>query len=177
MGRASIVHSISEELRRRRRGRRARAKVKARLAAKWWKYKPSVPLFIMGNVTSLTNKTDDLAALVRTDRTFRESSLLCLSETWLTQNTSDANVDVPGFTTVRVDRDCRRIGKRKGGGLALFINNRWYNPGHVTGKETECNRDIELLGVGFRLYYMPREFSHAIVVCVYVPPRAHTETA
>ena len=91
MGRAGIVHPIPEELRRRRRGRRAGAKVKARLAAKRWKYKPPVPSFIMGNVNCLTIKTDELAALVRTDRTFRESSLLCLSETWLTQNTPDAN--------------------------------------------------------------------------------------
>ena len=165
MGRAGIVHPIPEELRRRR-GRRAGAKVKARLVAKQSKYKPSVPSVIMGNVNCLTNKTDELAALVRTDRTFRESSLLCLSETWLTQNTPDAKVDVPGFTTVRADRDCRRSGKSKGGGLTLFINNRWCSPGHVTVKETKCNRDFELLAVGLRLYYMPREFSHAIVVCL-----------
>ena len=75
-------------------------------------------------------------------------------------------MDVPGFTTVRADRDCRRSGKCKSGGLALFINNRWCSPGHVTVKETECNRDIELLAVGLRPYYMPREFSHGIVVCV-----------
>ncbi|KAF0032210.1 hypothetical protein F2P81_014500 [Scophthalmus maximus] len=99
----------------------------------------------MGNVNCLTNKTDELAALVRTDRTFRECSLLCLSETWLTQNTQDANVDLPGFTTVRVDRDCGRSGKSKGGGLPLFINNRWCNQGHVTVKEIVCNRDIKLL--------------------------------
>ena len=126
----------------------------------------------MGNDNCLTNKTDKLAALVRT---FRESSLLCLSETWLTQNTPDANVDVPGFTTVRADRN-RHSGKCKGVGLALFIQIRWCNPGHVTVKETECNRDIKLLAVELRPYYMPREFFHAIVVCVYVPPRAHTET-
>jgi len=50
MGRAGIVHPIPEELRRRRRGRRTGAKVKARLAAKWWKFKPSVPLFVMETV-------------------------------------------------------------------------------------------------------------------------------
>ncbi|KAK0148979.1 hypothetical protein N1851_010586 [Merluccius polli] len=133
----------------------------------------------MENVNCLTNKTDELAALVRTDKTFRECSLLCLSETWLTQNTPDANVDLPGFTTVRADRDCGRSGKSKGGGLALFINNRWCNQGHVTVKEIVCDRDIELLAVGLRPYYMPRlrEFSHAIAVVVYVPPRAHAETA
>ena len=64
-----FIHSIPEELRRRRQGRRAGAKVKARLAAKRWKYKPLVPSIIMGNVNCLTNKTEELAALVKTDRT------------------------------------------------------------------------------------------------------------
>ena len=104
-----------------------------------------------------------------------ECSLLCLSETWLTQNTLDANVDLPGFTTVRAD--CGRSGRSKGGGLALFINNRWCNQGHVTVKEIVCNRDIELLAVGLRPYYMPREFSPTIAVVVYIPPRAHAHTA
>ena len=177
MGRNGFFHPIPAELRRRRRGCRAGDKVKARLAAKRWKYKPSVPSIVMGNVNCLTNKTDELAALVRTDKTFRECSLLCLSETWLTQNIPDANVDLPGFTTVRADRDCGRSGKSKGGGLALFINNRWCNQGHVTVKEIVCDRDIELLAVGLRPYYIPREFSHAIAVVVYIPPRAHAETA
>ena len=87
---------------------------KCRLAAKRWKYKPSVPSVIMGNVNCLTNKTVELAALVRTDRTFRERSLLCLSETWLTQNTPDTNVDVPGFPMVRADMETQRQTQRWG---------------------------------------------------------------
>ncbi|KAK0139075.1 hypothetical protein N1851_024349 [Merluccius polli] len=147
MGRAGIFHPIPEELKRRHRGCRAGAKVKARLAAKRWKYKPSVPLIVMGNVNCLTNKKDELAALVRMDKTFRVCSLLCLSETWLTQNTLDANVDLPGFTTVRADRDCGRSGKSKGGGLALrLLAHRWCNQGHVTVKEIVCDRDIEVAG-------------------------------
>ena len=44
-------------------------------------------------------------------------------------------------------------------------------------KEIVCNRDIELLAVGLRPYYMSREFSHAIAVVAYVPSCAHAETA
>ena len=77
MGRAGIFHHIPVELRRRHRGGRAGAKMKARLMAKWWKYKPSVLWILMGNVNCLTNKKDKLAALVRTDRMLRECSLLC----------------------------------------------------------------------------------------------------
>ena len=34
-----------------------------------------------------------------------------------------------------------------------------------------------MLAVSLRPYYMPREFSHAIVVCVYIPTRATVEVA
>ncbi|KAI4877950.1 hypothetical protein NFI96_008564 [Prochilodus magdalenae] len=117
----------------------------------------------MGNVNSLANKTDELAALVRNQRLYRECSLLCLTETWLTGN-------IP-------DRDAKLSGKSKGGGLVLFVNIRWCNPGHVTVKERICCRDIELLAVSLQPYYMHRELSHGIAVCVYVPPRENAEIA
>ncbi|KAI3361741.1 hypothetical protein L3Q82_001954 [Scortum barcoo] len=71
---------------------------------------------------------------------------------------------------VRADRDTKACGKRKGGGLALYVNKRWCNPGHVNIKISTCCRDIELLAVSLRPYYLPREFSHAIVVVVYIHP-------
>ena len=174
---AGKVYPIPEELVRRYRGSRAGALVKARRLQKRWRFKPAIPSFVMGNVNSLANKTDELAALVMNVKLYRECSLLCLTETWLTSNIPDLNVELPGFTTVRADRDLKLSGKRKGGGLALYVNIRWCNPGHVTVKETICCPDIEVLAVSLRPYYMPREFSHAIVVCVYIPPRATVEVA
>uniref|UniRef100_A0A3B1JI52 Reverse transcriptase domain-containing protein n=1 Tax=Astyanax mexicanus TaxID=7994 RepID=A0A3B1JI52_ASTMX len=159
------------------RGCRAGTKLKAKRMEKRWRFKPSVPSVVMGNVNALTNKTDELATLVSNQRLYRECSILCFTETWLTSNIPDANVDIPGFTTIRADRDPKRSGKNKGGGLVLFVNIRWCNPGHVTVKEIICCRDVELLAVSLRPYYMPRELSHAIVVCVYIPPRADAETA
>lgn len=120
-------------------------KVKARRREKRWRYKPSIPSVIMGNVNSRANKTDELASLVRHQKAFRECSLFCFTETWLTSNIPNANVDLPGFSVVRADREGRLCGKNKGGGLALYINNRWCNPGHVTVKETVCCKDVELL--------------------------------
>ncbi|KAI4899972.1 hypothetical protein NFI96_015155 [Prochilodus magdalenae] len=37
--------------------------------------------------------------------------------------------------------------------------------------------DIELLAVGLRPYYLPREFSHVVVVAVYIPPSANPTSA
>ena len=59
----------------------------------------------------------------------------------------------------------------------VYINQRFCNPRHVTIKETICSRDVELLAVSLRPFYTPREFSHVIIVCVYVPPSAAADTA
>ncbi len=65
----------------------------------------------------------------------------------------------------------------KEGGLAVFVNNRWCNPAHITVKECICNSDVELCAVGLRPYYLPREFSHVVMVIVYTPPSANPSTA
>ena len=70
------VPGVPEEIRRPYRGCRAGAKVKARLLAKRWKYKPTVPSCVMGNVNSLPNKMDELASLVRTEKLYRECSVM-----------------------------------------------------------------------------------------------------
>lgn len=102
---------------------------------------------------------------------YRQCSLMCFSESWLNDSIADTSVDIAGFTAVRVDRDPRMSGKTKGGGLTLYVNNRWCHPGLITVKERICCRDDELLVVGLRPYYIPREFTHIIAI-VYVPPRA-----
>ena len=53
---------------------------------------------------------------------------------------------------------------------AIFINNRWCHPGHTVTKERICSLDIELLAVGLRSNDISREFTHAIIVTVYLPP-------
>ncbi|KAI3364497.1 hypothetical protein L3Q82_011283 [Scortum barcoo] len=115
----------------------------------------------MGNVNSLPNKIDELSAL-NNQRIYRESSLFIFTETWLNHLVPDANVDLLGFTAVRADRDTKASGKSKGGGLII--------QSHVV-------RDLELLAVSLRPYYLPREFSHVITVCVYIPPRADAATS
>ncbi|KAI2649597.1 RNA-directed DNA polymerase from mobile element jockey [Labeo rohita] len=137
------------------------------------KFKPFLPSIIMGNVRSLANKMDELTALSQSQREYRECSVMCFTETWLHQDIPDDYATVTGFHMVRADRDCVGSGKRKGGGLAVLVNNRWCNPAHITVKECICNPDVELCAVGLRPYYLPREFSHVVMVIVYAPPSAN----
>lgn len=99
------------------------------------------------------------------------------TEIWLQEHIPDSNTTVPGFQTVWVDRDRCLSGKKKGGGIAVLVNNRWCNPGHITVKERFCSPDIELLAVSLRPYYLPREFTCAIIVAVYIPPSADADAA
>ncbi len=51
------------------------------------KFKPFLPLIIMGNKTNQqANKTDELTALVNSQHAHRKCSLLCFIETWLNGN-------------------------------------------------------------------------------------------
>ena len=70
---------------------------------------------------------------------------MIFSESWLHTDVPDHNVSTEGFHTVRADRDCSTSGKRKGGGLAVYLNDRWCNPGHITVNDCICGPDIELL--------------------------------
>lgn len=157
----------------RKRGCRGGNKVKNRRRGR----KPVLPSVIMGNVNSLCNKVDELSACVRFDRLYRQSSLLCFTETWLTEGTPDSHVDLDGFTLHRMDRDLSRTVQESGGGVCAFVNERWCHPDHATVKERISNENIELLVVSCRPYYLPREISHVLVTVVYIPPYAKDKLA
>ncbi len=63
------------------------------------------------------------------------TAVLCFTETWLKERTPDSVVALDRFHLVRADRCAVETGKSKGGGLALFVNERWCCPGHITVKE------------------------------------------
>lgn len=167
--RVPSTHILEEIWRCCRRGKRAGVKVREGIDRDR-KFKPFLPSIIMGNVRSLGNKTDELSALINSQHAYRECSLLCFTETWLNGNIPD-RWRSPG------SRWGKQSSKKRGGGLAIFINSKWCNPGHVTVKECICTPDTELMAVGLRPYYLPQEFSHAIVVIIYIPPSAVASSA
>jgi len=73
-----------------------------------------------------------------------------------------------GCQMIQADRDIRSSGKSKGGGVAVLVSNRWFNPGHVTVKERICTWDTELLSGSLHPYHLPREFTCVILVVVYI---------
>ena len=90
---------------------------------------------------------------------------MCFSETWLTEDID--NSLVPGYTTIRADRDSDKAQKSVGGGLCMFVIDSWATQYCV--RERVCVREFELLTVSLRPFYLPREFGQITVILIYVP--------
>ena len=59
------------------------------------------------------------APLAKNVKLYRECRFLCFTETWLTSNIQDYNVELPGFTAVRADRNPKLA---DGKVVALYVN-------------------------------------------------------
>ena len=67
--------------------------------------RPPLPCVILGNVRSLRSKMDDLHPSVKYLNEYRESSVMCFTETWLDDTIDDQHLSVDGFgVPVRADR-------------------------------------------------------------------------
>lgn len=58
----------------------------------------------------------------------------------------------------------------------------WMNAGVIPAISPwriyiHCCHDVEVLVVSLRPYYLPREFSHAVAVTVYIPPKEDPKVA
>jgi hypothetical protein len=82
-----------------------------------------LPQITFFNARSVDNKMTELATLVKYDHDYRSSSLICVTETWLSENKTE--IELEGLTTIRYDRDAKGTVKNKGGGLCMFVNNKW----------------------------------------------------
>ena len=88
-----------------------------------------------------------------------------------------SSVQLDGFHIVRGDRDLNTTKKSKGGGVCLYVNNRYCHQKNVHPIKKICNYDLEILSVSLRPFYLPREFQKIIINIVYVPDSVPSETA
>ena len=150
----------------RRRGKRGGIRQRVRNRG----HRPPLPTITLSNVRSIVNKMDELRANVNYDHEYRNSSLICLTETWLHSDIHSNNIEIPGFVAMRADRSFENTNKTKGGGLCVFVNNKWCN--NFTCRSTVCDKNIELICISFRPFYLPREFPQVHLLLVYIPPDA-----
>lgn len=110
------------------------------------------------NVRSLLPKLD----LVKIWAKSTDTDILVLSETWLTKSISDKDISIKGYNVFRCDRP------RKGGGLAIYIKNRFQAT--LISSISLC-KQFEFLALKLELLK-----GHFItVVGCYRPPSASSE--
>lgn len=61
---------------------------------------------------------------------YKDAYIMDFSETWLMSKDIDSNLTISGFgAAVRLDRDTKVMGKSRGGGVCVYINQWWCNQG------------------------------------------------
>uniref|UniRef100_A0A669BZP0 Reverse transcriptase domain-containing protein n=1 Tax=Oreochromis niloticus TaxID=8128 RepID=A0A669BZP0_ORENI len=100
--------------------------------------------------------------------------VMIITETWLDSFTPDTAIELAGHATFRADRN-KESGKKRGGGLLVFVNNNWCT--NNTVKVVHCCPDIEYMMVQCRPFYLPRELTAITIIAVYVPPQANAKSA
>ena len=83
---------------------------------------------------------EELCANVKYANEFRSASLMCFTETWLSENVADSHVNIEGFSIFCADRTIDS-GKLKGGGLCVFVNDQWCHPNNITIKHKSCSKN------------------------------------
>ena len=130
------------------------------------KTKLPLPSMIVSNVRSINPKSpnhnfDELLANCRFTREFRDASLLCFSETWfIDKKVTNESVAIVGFgEPYRTDRDSRQTGKERGGGVCLYVSEKFCDSVNVTVKQRMCHFDRDTFhsssGVSSSLSSMP----------------------
>jgi hypothetical protein len=140
------------------------------------KTRPPLPTLLLSNVRSLRNQMSELSACVKYLYEYRDSCLLCFTETWLNDAIDSSTLNIDGFgSPIRLDRDPTTTGKSTGGGVCVYINKNWCKDYIV--RDRVCNEDIELLSLSLRPFYLPREFGHIFLTLAYIHPKANYNKA
>ncbi len=155
--------------RERKQKRGKRGGIRARLAAN--PHKPAIPSIVLANVRSLDNKLDHIRLLRSTQRTVRDCCVFVFTETWLNYSVPDCAIQLEQLTCYRADRALVEGGKRRGGGLCVYINNVWCCDAVVVCKH--CSPLVEFMIIKCRPFYLPREYTAILLVAVYIPPSSN----
>ncbi len=143
-----------------------RGGIRARLAAN--PHKPAIPTIVLANVRSLDNKLDYIQLLRSAQRTVRDCCVLVFTETWLNNSVPDCAIQLDQLTELRA---LVEGGKRRGGGLCVYISDAWCHDAVVVCKH--CSPLVEFMIIKCRPFYLPREYTAILHVAVYIPPSSN----
>ena len=74
-----------------------------------------IPTVLSANVRTIASKFDEIQQIAE----LKNANGICITETWLSPNVSDAAVSIPGYNLFRKDWT-----NKTGGGVCIYLNNR-----------------------------------------------------
>ena len=122
--------------------------------------KAAIPTFLVCNVRSLAPKIDELECVINQN----DVDLVCVSETWLSDEIPDSAISMRDFILFRKDRTTR------GGGVAAYINS--AIPCKRLAALDLSGSITETLWLQLRPVRLPRPVSSLFIGIVYHPPQA-----
>ena len=122
----------------------------------------------MLNVRSLANKVREV------EHAFKGYDIICLCETWLNNCIPDILLHIGGYTIYRLDRLTNVISGNgdssiKGGGLCLYILDKYVNYINVLDEFSYVNSDIESLWLKLSCPNIKQKY----IGCIYRPPKGN----
>ena len=143
-----------------------------------------LPSIIYANTRSLRPKLPnpnffELCANVSFLSEYKDACVMCFSETWFDSKISDDSLHIDGFgTPYRGDRASFEVtGKHCGGGVCVYINEKYCNKGNVTLRKHTSSPDVDILALSMRPRYLPREFGQIFLTTIYAHPSADQSKA
>lgn len=123
-------------------------------------------------------KLDEIRGNIKYLEDFRNAGILCFTETWWDGDTNEDLIKLDGFgAPYRADRNLEISGKDGGGGVAIYVNERWCKKGNINVRKLVYTPDCEVICMSFRPVHLPRDYEQVFYTGVYVHPRATGERA
>lgn len=144
------------------------------LRIRYQPFSSPLPSVFLANVRSITNKMDEIKLQLACDQLCGNCAVLIFTETWHGVNDPVCPFELAERTLFRADRTMES-GKKKGGGLCVYIHQKWCSD--VDLIETYCSAELEYMLLKYRPFYLPQEISVVVVAAVYIPPRADISKA
>ena len=114
--------------------------------------------FIHYNIQSLLSVLDSF----RITHERKPFSLVCLTETWLTEDVADHEVNLSGYSIIRRDRSY--AGKVRGGGVAIYVDDELSTVRRIDLEHETLEHIVLEVRVEKRKHL-------SLVICVYIPPK------
>ncbi len=147
----------------------SRAEVLVRLRKR--ENRPPLLSILLSNVESLNNKLDELRSRMVFQLDTKNCNVMVVTETWLDPLIPDLAIVPEEVSIHRQDRTIKS-GKSKRGGVRFMVSNQRCSDAEIISMG--CSLDLGHFMIGYRPYYLPREFTSVVLTAVYIPP--HTDT-